>query len=159
MIADLAKGTAPTNLISPHPYSYAGVISPNGKYIAYGSNETGTLEIFVRSFPDLKGKWQVSVGGGGNPLWSPDGKELFYVTNVNKMMAVSINTSQVFSAGAPRELFDVSQMWLPNNPVTNFDITPDGKRFIMLQSTKGSSRSTSFNYVQNWVKELEKLGR
>jgi Tol biopolymer transport system component len=159
MIADLGKGTEPTALIASHPYSYGGVISPNGKYIAYGSNETGSLEIFVRSFPDLKGKWQVSVGGGGNPLWSPDGKELFYVTTVNKMMAVSISTSQVFSAGSPRELFDISQMWLPNNPVTNFDITPDGKRFIMLQSVKGSARTTSFNYVQNWVKELEKLGR
>lgn len=159
MIADLEKGTEPTSLISSRPYSYGGVISPNGKYIAYGSNETGTLEIFVRSFPDLKGKWQVSVGGGGTPLWSPDGKELFYTTTIGKLMSVAIKTSQVFSAGSPREILDVSQMWFPNNPVTNFDITPDGKRFIMLQNTKGGARISSFNYVQNWVKELERLGR
>jgi serine/threonine protein kinase len=159
MIADLEKGTEPTTLIESHPYVYGGVISPNGRYIAYGSNETGMLEIFVRSFPDLKGKWQVSVGGGIGPLWSPDGKELFYITTVGKMMSVSIKTSEVFSAGQPRELFDVSQMWFPNNPVTNFDITPDGKRFIMVQSTKSNARTTSFDYVQNWVKDLEKLER
>ena len=155
MMLDLGKGTELKSLIVAHPYAYGGWISPDGKYIVYGSNETGTLEVFATTFPQLAGKWQVSVGGGLSPLWSPDGKELFYVSTVGKMMAVAIKTSPVFSPGAPRELFDVSQMSFPNNPVTNYDITPDGKRFIMVRKTNGGARETSFNYVQNWVRELE----
>ena len=154
MIMDVEKGSEPTVLISPKPYAYGGVFSPDGKYIAYGSNETGVLEIFVSTFPDLKGKWQVSLGGGTAPVWAPDGKEIYYVTAANKMMAIPIKTSPVFSAGPPRELFDASQMFFPNNPITNYDISPDGKRFIMVQNSKASNRIASFNYVQNWITEL-----
>lgn len=155
MVLDLDKGAELKTLIVAHPYAYGGWISPDGKYIVYGSNETGTLEIFVTTYPQIAGKWQVSVGGGISPQWSPDGKELFYVSTVGKMMAVSIKTTPVFSSGAPRELFDVSQMSFPNNPVSNYDVTPDGKRFIMVQNTQGGIRETSFNYVQNWVRDLE----
>ncbi|MEX2117624.1 MAG: protein kinase [Bacteroidota bacterium] len=158
-VMDLQKGSEPASLISSTLYVYGGTFSPDGRYIAYGSNETGVLEIFVSTFPDLKGKWQVSLGGGITPAWAPGGKEIYYVSTVGKMMAVAIKTSPVFSAGPPQELFDASQMSFPNNPVTNYDISPDGKRFIMIQNTKTSARTSSFSYVQNWTWELkQKVG-
>ena len=159
MVLNLDKRAELKSLIVAHPYAYGGWISPDGRYIVYGSNETGTLEIFVTTYPQVAGKWQVWVGGGISPLWSPDGKELFYVNTVGKMMAVSIKTSPVFSPGSPREMFDVSQMSLPNNPVSNYDVTPDGKQFIMVQNTQGGVRESSFNYVQNWLRELDRLQR
>jgi serine/threonine-protein kinase len=159
MVMDVEKGTEPKTLISSEAFAYGGSISPDGKHIIYGSNETGVLELFVLTYPDLKGRWQVSVGGGISSIWSPDGKHIFYVSTVGKMMAVSIKTSPVFSSGPPRELFDVSQMYFPNNPVTNYDVTPDGKRFVMIRNTKSSTRTSSFNYVQNWMKELEEKVR
>ncbi len=143
-------------LLNSAAYEYGGCISPDGRYIAYGSNESGTLEAFVRTYPDLKGKWQVSVKGGLSPIWSPDGKEIFFVSTVGKMMSVSVKTFPAFSADQPRELFDVSQMYFPNNPVTNFDISPDGKRFIMVRNAHIGTNVTSFNMVQNWIAELQR---
>ena len=159
MVIDLDKGGELRSLIAARPYAYGGWISPDGRYIAYGSNETGTLEIFVTTYPQIAGKWQVSVGGGTSPLWSPDGQELFYVSASGKLMAASIRTTPVFSSGSPRELFDVSQMSFPNSPVSNYDVSPDGKRFIMIQKTAEGVRETSFNYVQNWQMELDQLRR
>jgi len=158
LIADLEKGTGMTPLITGASFSWGGEISPDGRFIMYGSN-VGGLEIFVSSFPDLKGKWQISVGGGLTSIWSPDGSEIFYVNTVGKMMAVAVKTTPAFSPGQPRELFDVSQMWFPNDPVRNFDISPDGKRFILVQNTRNSTRMSSFNYVQDWGKELERQFR
>ena len=158
LMADLEKGTEPTRLIAGVPDAYGGSMSPNGKFIAYGSNETGVVEVFVRSFPDLKGKWQISNGGGLSPLWSPAGDEIFYVSTVGKLMAVSVKTSPVFSQGQTRELFDVSQMSFPGDPVTNYDVTKDGKRFIMVRNITSNKKESSFNYVENWAQELkEKL--
>ncbi|MEX2191049.1 MAG: protein kinase, partial [Bacteroidota bacterium] len=159
MIADLEKGTGQMPLIKGQPYAYGGSVSPDGRFISYGSNEASGLDIFVRSLPDLKGKWQISVGGGLSPVWSPRGDEIFYISTVGKMMAVSIKYSPTFSYGPPRELFDVSQMSFPNNPVTNYDVSKDGKRFVMVQNTTSGTRTSSFNYVQNWIQELEKKGK
>ncbi len=155
MIADLEKNAKQVALIKGDPYAYGGSVSPDGRFITYGVNEAGGLDVYVRSLPDLKGKWQISTNGGINPVWSPRGDEIFYVSTVGKMMAVSVKTTPVFSYGPPRELFDVSQMLFPNTPVTNFDVTKDGQRFIMVQNTRTSSRISSFNYVQNWIAELE----
>jgi Tol biopolymer transport system component len=158
LMADLEKGAGPTRLITGVPYAYGGSVSPDGKFIAYGSNETGGLEVFVRSLPDLKGKWQISNGGGLSPLWSPTGDEIFYVSTIGKMMAVSIKTTPIFSQGQTRELFDVSQMSFPNDPVTNYDVSKDGKRFIMIKNVMSNTRVSSFNYIENWTQRLkEKL--
>jgi serine/threonine protein kinase len=155
-LMDLDKEKEPLPLFATSAYEYGGCISPDGRYIVYGSQESGRLEVYVRTYPDLKGKWQISVKGGLSPLWSPDGKEIFFVSTVGKMMAVSIKTIPAFSADQPRELFDVSQMYFPNNPITNFDITPDGKRFIMVRNAHANTNITSFNIVQNWIAELQR---
>jgi len=113
------------------------------------------MEAFVRTFPDLKGKWQISTNGGIAPIWSPDGKEIFYVSTDGKMMSVSIRTIPTFSAEPPKELFDVSQMYFPNNPITNYDITPDGKRFILVRNSHTSANVPYFNVVLNWTEDLQ----
>ncbi len=156
LVLDREKGNDISPLISGSGYKYGGDISSNGKYIVYGSSETGTLEAYVRTYPDLKGKWQISVNGGIGPLWSPAGDEIFFVNTVGKMMSVSVKTNPSFSAEKPKELFDVSQMYFPNIPINNYDISPDGKRFIMLRNSKSNNKMTSFNYIVNWTQELQR---
>src|SRR5215467_8363462 len=85
-----------------------GQFSPDGKWVAYASNETGKWEIYVTSFPEARGKWQVSKGGGEQPRWRGDGKELFYLSSDSKMMAVPVTTGATFDAGAPVALFQVT---------------------------------------------------
>ena len=80
-------------------------ISPDGRYVAYQSDESGKGEIYVRTFPDVnKGKWQVSSSGGNSPLWSPDGRELFYRSG-DATMAVEVETQPTFKRGNPKTLF------------------------------------------------------
>jgi serine/threonine protein kinase/Tol biopolymer transport system component len=152
---DLKKGQEHPVVSSPQ-YEYGGSIAPNGKYIVYSTNESGKYQVIVRSYPDLKGKWQVSVEGGFASAWSPDGKEILYLNLVGKMMAVSLQDGAIFKPGRPRELFDVSQMFFPNVPLNNYDITPDGKRFLMVRNARFSGNATSFNVVLNWIEELKR---
>ncbi len=140
----------------PSFYQFGGKFSPNTKYVAYGSNETGTLEVYIKSFPDLKYKWQVSTNSGFSSRWSPDGKSLYYVSNSGKFMVVPIQYQPVFSPGKPIELFDVSRMYFPNDPSENWDITPDGENFVMVQNAGSQNQINSLNYIHNWVVELEK---
>jgi Tol biopolymer transport system component len=136
-------------------------ISPDGKYMAYFSGESGKSEIYVRPFPDVnKGKWPISNGGGESPLWSPDGKELFY-RNGGAVMAVPIDTKSTFTVGKPRVLFqgpyvtgyDDSPAW---------DISPDGKRFLMIKQPAQQPAASApavprqkINIVVNWFEELK----
>ena len=151
---DLNQPKEPRALFSTGLFSYSGNLSPDGRFITYGSNETGTLETFVSTFPKQEGKWQVSSASGLNPLWSPDGSELYYISSLAKMMAVSISPDSVFSSGAPRELFDVSQMFFPSTPLANYDISPDGKRFVMVRNTRERTSTQACNVILNWTDEL-----
>jgi serine/threonine-protein kinase len=156
MMLDLNKPDQPEFIFSSDAYDYGGDFSPDGKYITYGSNETGRLEIYIKSFPDLKSKWQVSTEGGLSPQWAPDGKRLYYINNVGKMMMVPIKRKPFFSPGKPQISFDVSQMYFPNNPVPNYDIAPDGKRFLMVRNTGYRTNVQTFNFITNWIAELNK---
>ncbi len=151
---DLIKKQEPYTLISSTFFGYSGNLTPDGRFLAYASSESGTASIFVTSFPALKGKWQIASGGPSYPIWSPDGKNLYYINSLAKMMAVAISTDPVFSTGKPRELFDVSMMSFPNTQSVNFDISPDGKRFIMLKNTRASAGTQLFNVILNWTEEL-----
>ena len=154
-ILDLQKEAQPRNLFNSATYEYGGLISPDGRYLAYGSNETGRLEAFISSYPDLIGKWQVSNRGGHYGYWSPDGRFLYFNSSQAKMMATPIQTKPVFSIGQTRALFDVSQIVLPNQPTLNYDISPDGKHFIMIRNIGYDSSTTKFNVILNWLAELE----
>ena len=83
-----------------------GRLSPDGRWLAYESNETGAFEVYVQTFPGKEGKWQVSAKGGTRPVWSRDGKELFYIAGDNKLMAVDVKGGAKFEHGVPKALFD-----------------------------------------------------
>jgi hypothetical protein len=135
-------------------------ISPNGKWMAYGSNESGKMEVFVRPFPEVnKGRWQVSTGGGSAPLWSPNGRELLYLTDENAVMATPVETEPNFSPGTPKVLFQ--SVYAPSNSSsgTPWDISPDGKRFLMIKEpgtvSAGGEGPRKINIVLNWFEELK----
>jgi Tol biopolymer transport system component len=136
-------------------------ISPDGRWLAYASNESGQNEVYVRPFPDVnKGRWQISTKGGNGPLWSPDGRELFY-RDGESVMAVSVETEPIFKPGKIKLLFRgayfsarVGQAVLPM-----WDISPDGKRFLMMKDLaptgSASGRPRRINIVLNWLEELK----
>ena len=128
--------------------------SPNGQWVAYDSTETGRAEVYVRSFPGPGSIETVSTEGGYEPIWSRDGKELFY-RNADKMMFVTIETEQEFKAGVPQELFK-GQFWGSATEFYNtYDVAPDG-RFLMFQEPGGST-PLGINVVLNWFDQLKKL--
>jgi serine/threonine-protein kinase len=124
--------------------------SPNGRWMAYSSNESGKFEVYVRPFPGPGRKWQISTEGGKSPVWAPDSRELFYRTE-DKMMVVAIKTKPEFSAGKPKLLFKA-----PSN-LFNMGIAPDGQRFVMIEEAEYSTLPTQLNIVLNWFEELKRL--
>ena len=133
-------------------------ISPDGKWVAYASNETGRMEIYVRPFPSGEGKWQISTSGGRFPRWSRNGKELFYRTEDSKIMMTTYTTSgDSFRADKP-------QLWSPGQftdflgGISNLDLHPDGKRFAVLRAL-GTEQATAVNkvdFIFNFFDELRR---
>jgi Tol biopolymer transport system component/tRNA A-37 threonylcarbamoyl transferase component Bud32 len=128
--------------------------SPDGRWLAYISNATGRHEVYVQPYPGPGGKWQISTEGGTEPAWNRNGRELFYRSG-NKMMAVDIATQPGFAAGTPRMLFE-GRYELAPFPSTNYDVSPDGQRFLMLKPTdQAQAAPTQINVVLNWFEELK----
>ena len=127
--------------------------SPDGRWLAYVSDESGRNEIYVQPYPGPGGKWQISTEGGTEPVWNRNGRELFYRSG-SKMMAVDVTTQPSFAAGNPRMLFQGD--YVPAaNPVTNYDVSPDGQRFLMLKPVEQAAAPTQIVVVQNWFEELK----
>jgi Tol biopolymer transport system component/predicted Ser/Thr protein kinase len=128
--------------------------SPDGRWLAYISNESGRYEIYVQPYPGPGGKWQISTEGGSEPAWNPNGRELFYRSG-DKMMAVEIATQPSFSAGTPRMLFEGRYEPAPV-PIANYDVSPDGQRFLMVKPNEQAQLApTQINIVLNWFEELK----
>jgi hypothetical protein len=128
--------------------------SPDGRWLAYISDESGHREIYVQPYPGPGGKWQISTEGGTEPVWNPNGRELFYRSG-DKMMAVDIATQPSFAAGKPRMLFEGPYAPTPAT-FPNYDVSPDGQRFLMLKpSEQGQAVPTQINVVLNWFEELK----
>ena len=120
--------------VSEFNQGYARV-SPDGRWLAYHSSETGRDEVYVRPFPNVgDGRWQVSVDGGREPLWSPGGQELFYRSSTG-VIAVNVQLSPVFTAAPPQQLLSGNDV---SSGYQTYDISPDGQRFIMMKSPSGS---------------------
>ncbi len=133
-----------------------GQFSPDGKWVAYASNETGKWEIYVTSFPEPRGKWQVSTGGGEQPRWRGDGKELFYLSSDGKMMAAPVTTGVNFNVRTPAVLFQAA----PRQPVSTndqfvYDVSHDGQRFLMITQVK-NAETQPMSVILNWDAELKK---
>ncbi|MBI5836797.1 MAG: protein kinase [Candidatus Eisenbacteria bacterium] len=134
---------------------YTGAqLSPDGRWIAYRSDESGRGEIYVQSFPPSGGKWQVSIQGGGQPFWRGDGKELYYRDRSNGVMAVPVSTSTGFEAGIPVRLFE--RPAAGGNIIRN-RIAPsaDGQRFLMNVPEESGALAT-FTVVQGWTSEIRR---
>jgi Tol biopolymer transport system component len=127
--------------------------SPDGHFVAYASNESGRYEIYARPYPGPGGKWQISTDGGGEPVWNPKGRELFY-RNGDKMMAVDVTTQGTFSVGKPRVLFQGRYVPTPRS-FQDYDVSPDGQRFLMLKAIEQAQSPDQINVVLNWFEELK----
>jgi serine/threonine protein kinase len=131
-----------------------GRLSPSGRWLAYATDESGELEVFVQPFPATGQKHKISPGGGSEPRWRRDGLELFYVASDNKLMAVPIPRGNPLDAGIPTALFDVS-VPLSGNPYrTNYAVTADGQRFLV--NTKLDDAVVPIDVVLNWTALLER---
>jgi serine/threonine protein kinase len=133
-------------------------VSPDGRWMAYTSDETGKNNVYVRPFPDVnKRKWKVSTDGGYNPLWSPDGRELFYHSG-DAAMAVPVETEPDFKPGKPKILFRGSH-YCPErfSDLIFWDIDPSGKRFLILKEARQAATEAArkINIVVNWFEELK----
>ena len=129
--------------------------SPNGKWVAYASIESGQNEVYVRPFPAAAGKWQVSTGGGQQPRWRSDGKELFYLSADHKLMALEVNTEgATVEHHAPNALF-VTRVGGIDTPGDYYAVTADGQRFI-LNNLVEEAAHTPITVVLNWTAQLKK---
>ncbi len=131
-----------------------GTFSPDGRYVAYCSNESGRFEVFVRPFPEGS-KTQVTSSGGTQPRWSRDGKELFYVEN-DTLIAVAATTQPEFSMGSETRLFSSPNLAWQYTPPT-YDVSADGQRFVLIEPV-GEPRPPVIRVVQNWFEEFRERG-
>jgi len=129
-----------------------GRFSPDGRWLAYASDESGRYEVYVRPFPGPGGKWQISAAGGGQPVWNRNGKELFYASADGKLMAVDVKADSGFEAGTPRPLFDVH---LKNATGWKYDISSDGQR-LLANTVVGEAKANLITLVLNWAAETRK---
>jgi len=130
--------------------------SPDGRWIAYVSDESGRSEVYVRSFPGPGVKHQVSIEGGVQPLWARDARQLFYRWN-DQVWAADVVAGDGFSTGRPRLLFE-RPGYSPGNPTRSYDLSHDGTRFLMVrQEERSPAPVTEMVLVQNWFEELQRL--
>jgi serine/threonine protein kinase len=135
-LVSLSDGKA-TKLLSGNGSQANGQISPDGKWLAYASDESGNWEIYVTTFPGTAGKWQVSRGGGNEPRWRGDGKEIFYLGPNGMITAVPVSSQGGFATGTPTPLFQFhGRAAISSTDAFSYDVTKDGKRFLVNRYVK-----------------------
>jgi eukaryotic-like serine/threonine-protein kinase len=134
--------------------------SPDGRWLAFTTNESGTYQIVIQSFPDPStGKWQITGNGGTEPRWRGDGRELYYLGLDGKIMAVSIQADKTVEAGQPVPLFQTPLKTSFNPGLKRYDVTADGQRFLVLSpvvSTPAQANANPITAVVNWTAALNK---
>ncbi len=135
---------------------HGATFSPDGRWIVYASDESGRDEVYVQPYPGPGERTTVSTTGGDEPVWSGDGREIFY-RNGDEMMVVDVETQPTFTAGRPTVLFEGRYLPMPGNSGSrNYDVAPDGQRLVMVQGEESSTLS-EFHVVLNWFEELTQL--
>jgi eukaryotic-like serine/threonine-protein kinase len=138
-----------------------GTVSPDGRWLAYEANDSGQLQVFVRPFPNVnEAKIQVSTDDGSEPVWARNGQELFYQSPTGALMSVPVGRGTAWTAGTPSKLFD-GPYFRGTTGITatrTYDVSPDGKRFLMIKpSAAGQDSTPTIVVVQNWFEELKRL--
>jgi serine/threonine-protein kinase len=151
----LPPGGEPTPIVSTPFDEGAPALSPDGQWIAYMSDKSGQDEIYVRPYPGPGPEVTISTGGGTGALWSRSGTELFYMEG-NRLMSVAVRPGSTFDWGAPALLFSGTYETLAVDGVANYDVTPDGRRFVMVKPDDDSESTGEVVLVQNWVEELRR---
>ncbi len=131
-----------------------GAFSPDGKWIAYVSDESGRREVYVQTFPISTAKWRISTNGGTQPRWRGDGKEIFYVAPDNRIMAVAVKASSSFEVGIPTALFQIG-MEFGTGYRHQYAVTRDGERFLVIRAAT-TQEARPITVVLNWESELKK---
>jgi eukaryotic-like serine/threonine-protein kinase len=130
--------------------------SPDGRWMAYASNETGSMEIYVAPFPNATSKWQVSSAGGEEPRWRKDGKELFYLSSEGKMMAVAVTAGATFQAGSPTTLFQTHRRQpLSSQDMFSYDVSGDGQKFL-IDTKVDEANAAPLSVLLNWASEMDR---
>jgi serine/threonine protein kinase len=143
--------TSPAREVSP-------ALSPDGRWLAYESDESGTSEIYVRPFPDVaSARWQVSLNGGTGPIWAHSGRELFYLNGRQEMVSTEVHPGAAFAVGETRILFPANSYTLAGNyPL--YDMAPDDRRFLMVRGAAAAGE-TELILTENWFEELRARAR
>ena len=161
-IGMLAVGAAadPVWLLASEFVEQSAELSPDGRWMAYQSNESGDWEIFVRPFPNVtEGRQQVSTAGGRHPLWARNGEELFYLEpgTLPRLMAVPVQTGSTFDRGSPQPLFVWDYRF--GGFSRRYDVSPDGQRFLVIKAgadeAAGDVHAPQIHVVLNWFEELK----
>ncbi len=136
-----------------------GVVSPDGRWLAYESDSSRQFEIYVVPFPNVSaGQWKISTAGGTRPLWAPRGQELFDVTPDGALMAVPVDARDAtWSAGSPVKV--IEGPYATGAPMTarNYDVSTDGQRFLMVKQPANQAPAPQIVVVHNWTTELKRL--
>jgi Tol biopolymer transport system component len=143
----------PHAVVKTPGYDGGPQFSPDGHWMAYVSNESGQFEVYLRPYPGPDRKKQVSTQGGTHPKWNRNGKELFYRVG-NRMMVVDVSTSPDLTLSPPRVLFEQRYAFGSAQTIPNYDVSPDGQRFVMVKDDSASGR---LNIILNWTEELKRL--
>jgi hypothetical protein len=156
LIASRRGDTTGTALLADPGYDEVSpTVAPDGRWLAYASNESGRYEIYARPYPDVgSGRWQVSRSGGTEPLWARSGRELFFRAGDGTLVAAEVRPGTIFTLGEQRQLFNAGG-YLSNNTHRAYAITPDGSRFAFMRFTgQAASGPANVVLVENWFTEL-----
>ena len=159
MASEIRDGAEPFVLMQTDHSERVPALSPDGNYVAYQSNQSGGIEVYVSRFPSGEGKWQISTGGGRRPRWNGDGSELFYIkrdfvnaSGSDQLMVVPVMTDSTFHPGIPQSLFAAETVGVFD--LTDYDVSSDGKRFVIAQPVN-QGEPPLITVVQNWYAEFK----
>jgi serine/threonine-protein kinase len=145
--------TATVSLVATPAQEFHPALSPDQRWLAYASNESGTFEVYVRPFPETSSaKWQVSTAGGAEPTWSKDGRHLYYINGRNEMTSADVAAGAAFTLGKQRTLFSVAQ-FTRTGPIPSYSLAPDGEHFLMVREGE-STQQSELIVAENWLETL-----